>query len=206
MLVKPWKQEPGKGELPWLPTVLIIAIACVLPWVIDNQKTVEEIAEGNGHETGWVEFKWREARRTWYPNCGDGPGVLWNPDWDIQEDRNTIIENCGETYYNEVSKWGLSHGIHLGHHFREPEAGDMGAPCSGPSDCNDGFVCNEYDEDGGLCFADPDRSKTPASSEGIEVEAIFEVEAKDRTPCAEGDSDCGEELAALEPGHPTLPE
>ena len=58
VLVKPWKQEPGKGELPWLPTVLIIAIACVLPWVIDNQKTVEEIAEGNGNETGWVEFKW----------------------------------------------------------------------------------------------------------------------------------------------------
>lgn len=155
---------------------------------------------------GWVEFKWREARSVWYPNCGDGPGVLWNPEWDIQDDRDTIIENCGETYYDQVATWGLSHGIHLGHHFREPEAGDMGAPCGGPADCNDGFVCNEYDEGGGLCFADPDRSKTPASSEGIEVESIFEVDAKDRTPCAEGDADCGEDLAELEPGHPSLPE
>lgn len=154
---------------------------------------------------GWVEFKWREARKAWYPNCGDAPGVLWNPAWDIRDDRDTIVENCGQSYYDQVATWGLSHGIHLGHHFREPEAGDMGAPCVSEADCNDGFVCNEYDEDGGLCFADPDRDKTPASAEGIEVESIFEVDAKDRTPCAEGDVDCGEELDTLEPGHPSLP-
>jgi len=154
---------------------------------------------------GWVEFKWRQARHKWYPNCGDGPGQLWNPDWDIQEDRATIVENCGESYYEQVATWGLSHGIHLGHHFREPEAGDLGAACGGPSDCNEGYLCKEVDEAGSLCLADPDRVKTPASKEGIEVEAIFEVDAKDRTDCAEGDAGCGEDVAALEPGHPSLP-
>ena len=58
---------------------------------------------------------------------------------------------------------------------------------------------------GAAVLADPDRVATPASVEGIEVESIFEVDAKERTPCTEGESDCGDPLDVLEPGHPTLP-
>lgn len=158
---------------------------------------------------GWVEFKWREARAEWYPNCGDGPGVLWGGDengqWDVRDDRETIIENCGADYYEEIAKWGLNHGIHIGQHFREPESGTMGAECSEATDCDEGLLCKPIDDAGSLCFADPNRSKTPASPEGLEPEIVFEVDPKDRTDCAEGETDCGELVAELEPGHPTVP-
>lgn len=58
VLVMPWKQEPGKLEMPWIPTLVIIAICCVLPWVIDNQKTTQDIVDGGGNQNAWVELKW----------------------------------------------------------------------------------------------------------------------------------------------------
>lgn len=60
VLVRPWRLERDKAELPWAPTVLVILGAVTLPWIIDNQRTTEEIvADGGGDGTAWVELKWR---------------------------------------------------------------------------------------------------------------------------------------------------
>ena len=95
VLVKPWKLEPGKDELPWLPTLIIIAGCCVLPWVIDNQKTVAEIAEGDGAGSGWVELKWDTYKgkalkdtELWPLLEGpqripDGAIIFWSPSCDV---------------------------------------------------------------------------------------------------------------------------
>jgi hypothetical protein len=84
---------------------------------------------------GWVEAKYREARRAFYadPNaslaerrehgtagaCGDAPGVLWSAELDDllvhgedrPEVRATLEEACGEEYVEHVLTW--RNHIHL---------------------------------------------------------------------------------------------
>ncbi|MDF1700569.1 MAG: hypothetical protein P1V36_05360, partial [Planctomycetota bacterium] len=44
VVVKPWRLERDKAELPWAATALVILGCLVLPWVIDNQTTTAEVA------------------------------------------------------------------------------------------------------------------------------------------------------------------
>ena len=58
VLVKPWKQQPGDLEAPWAVTLLIIAGCLVLPWVIDRQQSTDDLMDGQGDGSAWVELKW----------------------------------------------------------------------------------------------------------------------------------------------------
>lgn len=110
LLVKPWRLEPGKGEVPWLPTLGIIALCCVLPWVIDNQKSVAEIAEGDGDggPAGWVELKWetyggKALKDTEIWHLLDGPEripngaiILWSASCEVCADLLKFLDTKRE--------------------------------------------------------------------------------------------------------------
>lgn len=56
VLVRPWRLERDKGELPWALTALLILGCVTLPWVLDRQGSTTAVAEGTGGKDQWIEL------------------------------------------------------------------------------------------------------------------------------------------------------
>jgi len=98
VVVKPWRLERDKAELPWAATALVILGCLVLPWVIDNQTTTADVAAGNTDGNQWVELKWD----TWKDKAlkdteiwpllqpraqiDEGLIILWSPTCEVCEE------------------------------------------------------------------------------------------------------------------------
>lgn len=62
VLLRPWRLEPDKRELPWAVTALVLLACMTLPWVFDREGSTEAIAAGTGDANDYIELdaaSWR---------------------------------------------------------------------------------------------------------------------------------------------------
>ncbi len=62
VLVRPWRLERDKGELPWALTALLLLGSLTLPWILDREATTEDVVTGGGSADAWIELdvaSWR---------------------------------------------------------------------------------------------------------------------------------------------------